>query len=259
MSAASKWDGWDVLGFDLETTGVDIWTDRIVQAALVRIDAGTRPQTRTWLVDPGIEIPDEAAAVHGITTERARAEGRDPGQMLFELVGQLALAMGHGRPVVGMNLSYDLSLLEAECARHNATASPDMQVPGLVARLGHGKVSPIVDVLVLDKYADPYRKGGRKLEQMCAHYGVRHTGAHDAAGDALAACRLWPRIMAKHSRKFGGQTLGGLHQSQVGWRKAQADSLRAYFDKQGTEHDGVCGEWPLHRACSPALVAGGAR
>lgn len=246
---ASKWDGWDVLGFDLETTGVDVWNDRIVQAALVRIDAGKRPATTTWLVNPGIDIPDEAAQVHGITTERAQAEGGDPAQMLFELVGQLALALGRGRPVVGMNLSYDLSLLEAECHRHG--------IDGLVARLGHPtRVGPIVDVLVIDKQVDKFRKGGRKLEQLCEVYGVRHTGAHDAAGDALAACRLWPRIMAKHARKFGGMTVQSLHQSQVGWRKEQADSLRAYFDRQGTEHDGVCGEWPLHRACAPALVEG---
>lgn len=246
MATTSKWDGWDMLGFDLETTGVNVWTDRIVQAALVRIDAGQRPVTSTWLVNPGIEIPDEAAAVHGITTERAQAEGGDPGQMLFELVGQLALAMGRGRPVVGMNLAYDLSLLEAECARHG--------VDGLIARLGVGKVSPVVDVLVLDKYADPYRKGGRKLEQLCAHYGVRHTGAHDAGADALAACRLWPRIMAKHASKFRGMTIASLHQSQVGWRKKQRDGLRDYFDRNGTVHDGCCGEWPLHRACAPAMA-----
>jgi DNA polymerase-3 subunit epsilon len=250
--STSKWDGWDMLGFDLETSGVDVWNDRIVQAALVRIDAGKRPQTATWLVNPGIPIPDEAAAVHGITTERAQAEGGDPGQMLFELVGQLALAMGRGRPVVGMNLSYDLSLLEAECARHG--------VDGLVARLGHpSKVAPVVDVLVLDKFADRYRKGGRKLEDLCRVYGVRHTGAHDAAGDALASCRLWPRIMAKHAGKFRSHTIHSLHQSQVGWKREQMDGLRAYFDKNGTEHDGCCGEWPLHRACSPALVGGGAR
>ncbi|WP_210651315.1 exonuclease domain-containing protein [Nocardioides sp. SYSU D00065] len=249
--SASKWDGWDMLGFDLETTGVDVWNDRVVQAAVVRVAAGKRPATKMWLVDPGIEIPAEASDVHGITTDRARTEGGDPGQMLFELVGLLALAMGRGRPVVGMNLSYDLSLLEAECHRHG--------IDGLVARLGHhSKVGPVVDVLVLDKFVDPYRKGGRKLEQLCAHYGVRHTGAHDAAGDALASCRLWPRIMAKHARKFPGHTIHSLHQSQIGWRKAQADSLREYFDRKGTEHDGVCGEWPLHRACAPALV-GGAR
>lgn len=245
-TSTSKWDGFPCLGFDLETSGVNVWEDRIVQAALVRLPGheapSPRPITTTWLVNPGIDIPDEAAAVHGITTSRAVAEGSDPGQMLFELVGQLALAMGRGIPVVGMNLAYDLTMLEAECRRNG--------IDPLSTRL-RGKVAPVVDVLVLDKHADTYRKGGRKLEQLCKVYGVRHTGAHDAAGDALAACRLWPRIMAKHARTFRGHTLDSLHRSQIQWRASQQDSLRAYFDRAGTDHDGVCGEWPVHRACDP--------
>lgn len=238
-----------MLGLDFETTGVDVFGDRIVQAALIEVQPGTRPTITTYLVDPGIPIPDGAAEVHGITTERAKAEATHTvEQMLFEVSGRVALWLGRGKPVVGCNLSYDLTLLEAENQRHG--------VDTLASRLGSGKIQPIVDVLVLDKYADPYRKGGRKLEQLCAVYGVRHTGAHDAAGDALAACRLWPRIMAKHSRKFPGHTLASLHQSQIGWRKEQMDGLREHFDKKGTEHDGCCPEWPIHSACAPARVGG---
>lgn len=247
MSAAEKWSDWPMLGFDLETTGVDIWTDRAVQSALVRIDPGKRPAISTWLVDPGVEIPDGAAEVHGITTARAQAEGTDPAQMLFEVAGQLALAMGRGIPIVGMNLSFDLTMFETECARHG--------VDGLAARLGHAsKIAPIVDVSVLDKQADKFRKGGRKLEQLCATYGVRHTGAHDAAADALATCRIWPRLMAKHARKLSAPTIQSLHQSQIGWRKEQMDGLRAYFDKNGTEHDGCCGEWPVHSTCARTIA-----
>lgn len=244
--ASSKWTNFPMLGFDLESTGVNVFEDRIVQAALVDIpgehDANRRPKITTWLADPGIPIPDGAAAVHGITTEKAQAEGRDPGQVLFELTGRLALAMGHGIPIVGMNLAYDLTLLESENRRHG--------VDTLTSRLRNG-IGPIVDVSVLDKHADPYRKGGRKLEQLCSVYGVVHTGAHDAGGDALAACRIWPRLMAKHSRKFPAQTLGALHQAQVKWRREQTDGLRAYFDRKGQEHDGVCGAWPVHTdACA---------
>lgn len=238
-----------MVGFDLETTGVNVAGDRIVQAALVRINPGKRPDIKTWLVNPQVEIPTEAAAVHGITTERAVAEGGDPGQMLFELTGQLALALGRGIPVVTMNGSFDLSMLEVENYRHGIDA--------LVSRMGPGGVQPIVDVLVLDKQADPYRKGGRRLEQLCDVYKVRHTGAHDAAADALAVCRIWPRIMAKHAKKLRAPTMGSLHQAQVGWKKTQMDGLRDYFDRQGTVHDGCCGEWPLHRACLPALAAVG--
>lgn len=248
MTAAEKWADWPMLGFDLESTGVDVFNDRIVQSALVRINPGHRPDSRTWLVNPGIPIPEGAAEVHGITTERAIAEGTDPGQMLFEAAGQLALAMERGIPIVGMNLSFDLTMFETECQRHG--------IDTLAARRGHvSKIGPIVDVLVLDKQADKFRKGGRKLEQLCATYGVRHTGAHDAAADALATCRIWPRLMVKHSRKLQATSIQSLHQSQIGWRREQMDSLRAYFDKNGTEHDGCCAEWPVHSTCARAQVS----
>ena len=75
-------DPW--MGFDTETTGVRALKDRLVTAALVlRIDGASYrsgvsapDQVATWLTDPGIEIPEQATAVHGITTEQARRDGR---------------------------------------------------------------------------------------------------------------------------------------------------------------------------------------
>ena len=73
----SSWSAGPFLGFDTETTGVDVTTDRIVTAALVHRDArGTT--VRTWIIDPGVEIPAPATAIHGITTERARAPRGPP-------------------------------------------------------------------------------------------------------------------------------------------------------------------------------------
>jgi DNA polymerase-3 subunit epsilon len=242
MSAATKWADMPLLAFDVETTGIDTANDRIIQVALIKMQPRQRPESHTWLINPGVDIPEGATAVHGITTDHARTHGADPGQVLFEVTGRLALWMGRGFPTVVYNGAFDLSMLEHENARHG--------VDTLVSRLGHGKVGPIADVHVLDKHADPYRKGGRKLTDVCAHYGVVHTGAHDATADALATARLFPRVMAKHARKFPGMAIGGLHQSQIGWRKAQMDGLRAYFDKKGTEHDGCDGGWPLYAAAA---------
>lgn len=58
--------------FDLETTGVDVTSARIVTAfvGVLSVD-GTLISSRSWLADPGVEIPAGAAAIHGITTERA--------------------------------------------------------------------------------------------------------------------------------------------------------------------------------------------
>lgn len=252
MSAPTKWDRMPCLGFDLESTGVNPREDRIVQAAVVKAVPGTPPEATTWLVDPGVEIPDEAAAVHGITTERARAEGGDPAQMLFELTGRIALTMGRVIPVVIFNAPYDLTMLEAENRRYG--------IDSLASRVAPKPIGPVIDPMVLDKYVDPYRKGicaedrrnpcrcgavDKKLTSLCLHYGVQLDGAHDAAADAIAACQLWPKIIARHPQKFRGFTVGALHQAQIGWRREQMNSLRAYFDREGTEHDGCDPAWPL--------------
>jgi DNA polymerase-3 subunit epsilon len=66
--------------FDIETTGIDCESDRIVTAAVTLAGGGRPLESHAWLVDPGIEIPAGATAVHGVSTERARAEGRSPAE-----------------------------------------------------------------------------------------------------------------------------------------------------------------------------------
>lgn len=224
--------------FDTETGGVDVWQDRILTAAIVELRMGQRPIIHRWTLNPGPDYTPspEAMAVNGLTPERI-AEGMDPAQALFEMTGILALAMGHGIPVVAFNAAFDLTLLEAENRRHGQ--------PTLAERLAPKKIGPVVDPFVLDKQMSR-RKGSRKLVDVCKHYGVMLSadGAHDASTDALAACRLFPRILAK-SKELQRYPLAHLHQMQVKWRKEQMDSLRAYFDKNGTEHDGCDPGWPL--------------
>ena len=76
-------DPW--LGFDTETTGTSPFKDRLVTAALVLRAEERDDQVATWLADPGVEIPEQASAVHGITTEYAREHGRPVGEVLEEV------------------------------------------------------------------------------------------------------------------------------------------------------------------------------
>ncbi len=56
--------------FDLETTGINIVRDRIVEISILKLFSnGTRKQ-QTWLVNPEMPIPAEATAVHGISNEK---------------------------------------------------------------------------------------------------------------------------------------------------------------------------------------------
>lgn len=238
------WHEFKLLGFDLETTGVDVFNDRIVTATVVKVFHGKRPEARTWLIDPGVDIPAEATAIHGITTEHARDHGMQADLALFEILAHIAYPMTHGLPLAVFNAPYDLTLLEVECARHD--------VDGLRARFRKGvPVGPVIDPFVIDKAMDPYRKGKRTLGAMVERYNVTLAGAHTSAQDALAAARLVPVLIREHP-ELQGMSAGELHMAQVTWRRDQQASLRAYFDKQGTQHDGCDGGWPFHLSLEQA-------
>ena len=55
--------------FDLETTGIDIANDRIVEISLVKLYADGKEEINTFRINPGIPIPPEVTAIHGIKDE----------------------------------------------------------------------------------------------------------------------------------------------------------------------------------------------
>ena len=71
----TNWIDGELLAFDLETTGVDKFEDVPVSFALVWFEDHEVVRTRAELVNPEREIPEGASAIHGISTERAMAEG----------------------------------------------------------------------------------------------------------------------------------------------------------------------------------------
>lgn len=248
-------NGWidgPVLGFDTETTGVDVLGDRIITAAVVR-RAGSEQAVSTWLIDPGVEIPPEAAAIHGITTEHARAHGRPAAAALEEIARTLAAALLRDEPVVAYNASFDLSLLDAELRRH--------ALPTLPERIGR-PVRVVVDPLVLDRHLDRYRRGKRRLGNLCEHYGVTASAALHAADvdvtatlDVLAALgRAYPAVAQT--------SLERLHELQVTAHRRWATSFNEWRRTRGLTGPGAELDWPVRvleapeRAVTAALVAG---
>ncbi|MFE7233975.1 exonuclease domain-containing protein [Streptomyces sp. NPDC057596] len=234
------WHTETLVGFDLETTGVNVETARIVTAAVIDYKPGDSPDTlsdrsRLWLANPGIRIPAEATAVHGITTEHARANGRPAAQVADEIADVLAAALSTGIPVVAMNGRFDFTILDRELRRY--------QLPTLQQRLG-GETTPgpVIDPYILDKQADKYRRGSRKLEALAAHYGVTLTDAHTADADALAAVQVAVAIGEKYP-ELQVHPLR-LHGWQIRWAAQQAASLQEYL-RTKDQHATVDPEWPL--------------
>ncbi|GEL94504.1 exonuclease domain-containing protein [Cellulomonas composti] len=186
---ATGWTTRHLLGFDTETTGVDVRNDRIVSAALVRRDS-TGAHVRSWLIDPGIEIPAAAAAIHGFSTEHVRLHGRPSSTALDEIADALVAALREGAALVAFNASFDLAILDAELARH--------ALPSLVDRLGGAPVRPVIDPMVLDRMAEPQREGGRRLVDLCEHYGVATGILHTADADTLATLEVLDHVLERN-------------------------------------------------------------
>lgn len=238
-----SWHTRRLAAFDIETTGIDVEHDRVVTAAVSVVGAGAPTASHSWLVDPGVEIPAEASVVHGISTERARRDGRDPAEAVDEITAALAAQQLAGVPIVAFNARFDLTILDREARRHD--------VEPLVDRLGGMDRLLVVDPFVIDKAADRYRRGRRTLTAVCEHHGVPLVDAHDANADALAAARVAWR-MATTMLAIGGADLARLHRWQVTWAAQQAASLEAYFAAQGRP-ERVEPAWPCVPAPRPAL------
>lgn len=234
-----------MVAWDTESTGVDVENDRIVTAALVWIEPGKTPLSKHHLINPGVDIPEGATAIHGITTARAQAEGVEPGPVLDEVAVGLVDALNAGWPLVGMNCVYDFTLLDRELRRH--------RLPTLPERLGR-PIAPVVDALVLDRAVRKVKGfGGRKLTQLCEVWGVRIDGAHDANFDALAAARVAWRIVSRTPR-LKAMSLAELHAFQVEARVAQQAEMRAWFDEKRIANDGFPPEWPMTPSAAGQLA-----
>lgn len=216
--------------FDTETTGVETDTARIVSATLALLgENGDVTERYDWLIDPGVEIPDSAVRVHGITTEVARTSGVDAAVGVRQITERIAEFIDRGLPLVVYNAPYDLSLLRAEQRRHGV-ATMD--------------VAPVLDPLIIDKQLDRFRKGKRTLVAVSEHYGVTLGNAHDAGEDAIASGKVMQALAKKYQAKLPDD-LEAIHTEQVGWAKAQAESFQEYMRRVRDPEFVAEGEWPV--------------
>ena len=230
--------------FDLETTGIDPLADRIVTAYLGQMDhLGNIVQEVSIVVDPMVPIPAEAAEIHGYTSERARAEANStPYEAVAWLHHVIVSEARLGRPVIGYNLQYDLTMLEAERARW----MPNTTELRFYERNSAQSGIPVLDALVIDKAMDRFRKGSRKLIDTAKFYNVHlaESEAHGAKADAVASGRITIALLKRYPQLLR-EGIYGLHEKQIDWKRQQAASLQAYFRGQGGQPDAIVhGDWP---------------
>jgi DNA polymerase-3 subunit epsilon len=164
-----------IVFFDLETTGIQIATDRIVEISILKVFPNGNKESNTWRVNPEIEIPKEASDIHGITNEDVVNEP------VFSELAEKVSGMIEGCDLAGFNSNrFDIPLLAEEMLRSNINF--DME----------GRKA--IDVQVIF-----HKKEQRTLSAGYEFYcGKSLVDAHSAAADTLATFEILEAQIEKY-------------------------------------------------------------
>jgi len=227
------WTEQEFMSLDFETTGVDTNTARPVEVSLLRIGKDESKlagyEHLSTVIDINEEIPEDAAKIHGITTERMRLHGKPAANIIISLASSIQVCIENKTPLVIFNAPYDWNILFNEAKRYNLT------LVGLPMFL---------DPLLLDRHFDKYRRGSRQLTTTANHYNVALDGkAHSAEADALAAAKIMRRMIRKYPW-FDTVSLEELQGFQAKWYEEWKVGIEKYWAKQGKLDQKVTTVWP---------------
>ena len=192
-----------LLALDTETTGVDPWTARPLSACLGYSDSpGRWEPITTYLMPDDFDIPEASVKVHGLSVDRLTALGAstDRAEVLDGILAALIDCTVTDTPIVGHNLRYDLTLLDAEFGRYGLG-----QVPRDLLCL---------DTLILFRRLY-YQTGSRQLGSLAERHGITFP-THDAEADSLASLRLL-HIVANVDELMPHVDPRTLHELQAHW------------------------------------------
>jgi len=197
-------DIFPLAAIDFETTGTDVATARIVQVG-VAVTRGELVHSWQEYVNPGIPIPPEATAIHGITDAMV-ADAKPWGPVLL---CQLAVMLEGVRAITGYNVRrYDLPLLDAE---HNRTC-------GALAKPWQG--IPVIDAIDVWHRVEPRNLSAAVLKWT----GRDHVAAHTAGADAEASIAVLRAMLSTWGQEGDAATLA---------QAALPPDARNWIDSQG--------------------------
>jgi len=162
--------------FDLETTGINISKDRIVEISILKVFPDGKEESKTWLVNPEMDIPKEVIAIHGITNEKVA------NQPIFKDIAKEVSTMIKNSDLGGFNSNrFDIPLLAEEMLRSDLDFDMKNRVSVDVQTIFH-KMEKRTLVAAYKFYCD------KNLED-----------AHSAEADTLATYEVLKAQMDKYS------------------------------------------------------------
>ncbi len=168
-----------LVAFDLETTGVDAAKDRIVEFCFIELDESLQEQGR-WsrLVNPGMKIPEEVVAIHGITDEMVAEEPQ------FSTHAARIQKLLEGATLIGHSVQFDVSFIHNELQRAGQ--------PGLDAN------HPTIDTLQIERNVNSHRLGACYER----YVGEALDDAHRSEADIAATVDVLRKQIEVHQDKL---------------------------------------------------------
>lgn len=181
--------------FDSETTGLPLWKEpsdhpgqpHIVDLAVELWDGEDLVDSLSCLIKPGIPIPPDMTAIHGITDEMVEAEGWSKADAVN---GFMKLA-NKADVIVGHNVSFDIRMMRIEAARALGEKWAPMQPSFCTMRK-----STNVCKILSERARHPEDWKWPKLSEAYHHFfGEEFVDAHRAKPDCEAARRIYFHLM----------------------------------------------------------------
>jgi DNA polymerase III subunit epsilon len=178
-----------MLGFDTETTGLDVSNDLAISYGFCAYERGRLAWSEHFYVRPHRPISPGAQRVHGVSMEDLEQKYRAGEALsvpmgLIRAVGVLRDYLGRGASIVGANVTFfDLEMLRRSYA---SVLSKNLMDDLRVDRL------PVIDVIKHDEVIESRTASGRRrsLTSLCRYYGVA-SGGHNALSDARASVEVF--------------------------------------------------------------------
>ena len=167
---------------DVETTGTNPYTDRVVELSILRIQPDGSEEYKSHRVNPEMPIPAEATAVHGIT------DADVAGEPTFRQYAKGVCEFLNGCDISGFNvITFDLPFLEVELERSGVDFSREDR--------------QLADVMVIYHEKEPREPGKpRNLKVAYLRYcGKELEGAHGAEKDATASAKVLDAMVKEHN------------------------------------------------------------
>ena len=161
----------DFVAFDVETTGLDVEREEIVEIAAVRFTNGRQCDVFETLVHPGRPIPAQATRIHGITDEMV-----EESPVIPEIMGAFSDFCGD-MIMVAHNAPFDVQFLAWAVERYKTRA------PGGV----------VLDSCAIARQACP-NLFGYSLKSLISHFQIVHSRLHRAAADAAYCGDLFVKL-----------------------------------------------------------------